>query len=175
MCHLFLTIWSQIKSAVSFSRSFMRYEEITQVLALYEALTRFFIDRIDAMFSESAAFHARIWWWESCFTLTQTVTWKSWKYSTYLRLIKYLTSHTSCEDKSRKSQSKQSVWLVFQIIKRASKAKNSIIKFWYFWKISECLISLSNFLLSCMTLSAMYEEREKVCTVSHLSLWNLFL
>ena len=175
MCHLFLTIWFQAKSVTSFSRSFMRYEEITQILALYEALTRFFIDRIDAMLSESAAFHAQIWWWESCSTLTQTVTWKSRKYSTYLRLIKYLTSHTSCEDKSRKSQSKQSVWLVFQIIKRASKAKNSIIKFWYSWEISECLISLSNFLLSCMTLSAMYEERERVCTVSHFSLWNLSL
>ena len=41
-----------------FLRSFMRYEEITQVLALYEVLTKFFIDRIDAMLSESAAFHA---------------------------------------------------------------------------------------------------------------------
>ena len=175
MCHLFLTIWFQVKSAVSFSRSFMRYEEITQILVLYEALTRFFIDRIDAMLSEPAAFHARIWWWEPCSALAQTVAWKSRKYSTYLRLIKYLTSHTSCEDKSRKSWSKQSVWLVFQIIKRASRAKNSIIKFWYSWEISECLINLSNFLLSCMTLSAMYEERKKVWTVSHFSLWNLSL
>ena len=175
MYHLFLTIWFQIKSVISFSRSFMRYEEITQILVLYEALTRFFIDRIDAMLSELAAFHAWIWWWESCSTLAQTVTWKSWKYSTYLRLIKYLTSHASCEDKSRKSWSKQSVWLVFQIIKRASRAKNSIIKFWYFWEISECLISLSNFLFSCMTLSAIYEERKRVCAVSHFSLWNLSL
>ena len=175
MCHLFLIIWSQIKSVISFSRSFMRYEEITQILVLYEALTKCFINRIDAMLSESAAFHAWIWWWESCFTLTQTVTWKSWKYSTYLRLIKYLTSHASCGGKSRKPQSKQSVWLVFQIIKKASRAKNSIIKFWYSWEISECLISLSNFLLSCMTLFVMYEERKRVCTVSHLSLWNLSL
>ena len=158
MCHLFLTIWFQIKSMISFSRSFMRYEKIAQILVLYEASTRLFTHKTDAMFFKSAAFHAWIWLWKSCFTWTQTMTWKSQKYSAYLKSIEHLISHASCREKSRRSWSNQLVWLVLWIIKTASKFENFMMKFQCCWEISVCLISLSNFLLSFMTLSAVYEE-----------------
>jgi len=123
------------------------------------------------MFFESAAFHACIHQWKSCFTLTWTAAWKSWKYSAYWKSIEHLTSHVSCEDRERKLWSNQSVWLVFWIIKRASKFENFVMKFWCFWEISRCLISLSNFLSSYTMLSAVYEE--KMTLQNHLKLFNI--
>ena len=170
MCHLFLVISSQVKSTTLFSRSFMRYGKVAQILALYETPTRFFTDRVDVMLFEPAAFHACIHQWKSCFTLTWTVTWKSWKYSAYWESIEHLTSRTSCRGRERRLWPNQSVWLVLQIIKRASKFENFVMKFWCSWGVSGCLISLSNFLLSCTMLSAVYEE--KVASQDHSELFN---
>ena len=170
MCHLFLVISSQVKSTISFSRSFMRYEKVAQILALYETPTRFFTDRVDVMLFEPAAFHACICWWKSCFTLAWTAAWKSWKYSAYWGSIEHLTSHASCEDKERRLWSNQSVWLVLWIIKRASKFENFVMKFQCSWEIPGCLISLSNFLSSCTMLSAVYEE--KMASQDHSELFN---
>ena len=54
--------------------------------------------------------------------------------------------------------------------KKANKFENFMMKFWCFWKVSEWLINLLNFLLNYMILSFIYEKKMRL--QNHLKFFN---